>query len=116
MNKKQARQWAQQNYGPTASAVNVSSRNRDERFGIVYIDLGGPMQPRALFCLGKGDSFQKAVQDAKNNPVAQGFQRQWSVTKKEFEEFGKDPHSYMQKRKKQMQEIERQANEDLASL
>jgi len=54
MNKIQARKYVQEKYGPTANVVNVSSKNRHERFGVVYYAPAGALGSAAIGCLGYG--------------------------------------------------------------
>ena len=58
-------------YGDRASAVNVSSKNRNERYGIVITVPGGALSDPLLGCLGFGDSFQAAWDMAEKNEAAQ---------------------------------------------
>ena len=64
MNKVEARKFVQEKYGPTANVVNVSSKNRNERFGVVYYAPAGAIGESAIGCLGYGDSYDSAISHA----------------------------------------------------
>lgn len=95
----------QEKYGPTASVVNVSSKNRHERFGVMFVEVSGLDKSQKLACFGHGDSYEAAIKMADSNELAQKYAKEWEQTKKDFETFRNDPHGYLEAKKAEMQKI-----------
>lgn len=105
ISRKQAKKLVQQKYGPTASVVNVSSKNRHERFGVMFVEVGG-LDSAKLACFGHGDSYEAAIKMAEENELAKKYEQEWSNTKKDFETFKNDPQAYLQSKKAQIEQAE----------
>jgi hypothetical protein len=43
--------------------VHVSSKNRHERFGVMFVEVGG-LDSAKLACFGYGDSYEAAIKMA----------------------------------------------------
>lgn len=103
ISRKKAKQLVQEKYGPTASVVHVSSKNRHERFGVMFVEVGG-LDSAKLACFGYGDSYEAAIKMAQENELAKKYAQEWLNTKKDFDaSFKNDPSAYV---KEKMAEIE----------
>lgn len=104
MNRRQARERARDIYGPGADVVNVSAKDRNQRFGVVYVGVGGVSSPAHLGCLGYGSSYDAALEMAAQNEVAKQIAERWLKAKADFKEFGEDPQAYIKKEVEKMEQ------------
>lgn len=99
MNRRQADKKAKDLYGPLAAAVRPpGAKDRNERYGIVMTEPAGLDRRGAmLVCLGYGPSFEAAFDMAATNPVAIMAADRWANIQADWEQFGKDPKSILEK-------------------
>jgi len=93
LNKREATRLAKERYGPTASAIAVSSRDRNQRKGIAIIEPGGYGGNPLFVVLGYGGSFEDAFRMASENPRALEAELQWKKSLEEWEKFKNDPQA-----------------------
>lgn len=69
--RQEYRKRAKDIYGPTADVIRVSDvKNRDQRFGVAYIEVGGIGSPKRLVVAGYGANWDDAFKMAEGNPIA----------------------------------------------
>jgi hypothetical protein len=98
MNRRQADKKAKATYGPLAAAVRPpGEKDRNQRFGIVMTEPAGLGKEAYLICLGYGPSFEAAFDMAATNPVASMAADRWANIQADWEQFGKDPKSVLER-------------------
>ncbi len=98
LNKRQADKIAKDLYGPTAAASpQPGQKDRNQRFGIMYVEPAGLGSNAYLMCLGYGSSYGAALDMAAKNPVGVMAANRWKTIQEHWEEFGKNPESVLQK-------------------
>lgn len=114
ISRKQAKKLVQEKYGPTASVVNVSSKDRNQRFGVMFVEVAG-LDQQKLACFGYGDSYEAAMKMADENPIAQKYAEEWNKMKTvDWEKFRLDPHGYLAQKKAEIEKaMEVEAKSDV---
>lgn len=106
MRRAEADKKAKDLYGPLAAAVRPSGvKNRNERYGIVMTEPAGLGRESYLICLGYGDSFETALDMAAANPVAKMAADRWANIQSDWEQFGKDPKSALERFRSDLQKF-----------
>lgn len=108
MNKKEAARIAKKKYGPLASAVNMSNKDRSQRFGIVLVTPGGAFDKPTLYCLGYGSNYSQAMAMTDSNPTAKAFEQQWTGAQNDLKKFYTDPVAYFEEEKKKIEDKEKE--------
>jgi len=95
MTRKMAEKKARETYGPTATAVQVSSKDRNQRFGVSMVEPGGLDRAPILVVLGFGDSYEAAFKMAETNPAATMAENRMKTIKEVYERGGfNSPEEY----------------------
>ncbi len=98
LTKKQADKKVKDLYGPLASAVKqTGQKDRNQRFGVVSVEPAGLGNNSYLVCLGYGPSYEAALDMAATNPVAKMTADRWANIQADWEKFGKDPQSVLER-------------------